>query len=194
MTVIHLICGAVGAGKTTYAFDLCDRWSAVHFWMDDWMQTLFSADIPALPAPLWVEERLRRCELQMVKMAIECGWRGIPSVLDMGFLRASFRHQVVDDITAAGLGCRLHVLDVSSEERWHRVVIRNTQQGESYRVPVSRALFDLIETIWEPPTPEEMKALTGVYVGAAPYACGQDTIQRTDVTGADVSSCSDVGA
>jgi predicted kinase len=178
MTVIHLTCGAIGAGKTSYALELCDSLSAVHFWMDDWMRTLFGADLQNIglaPYGLWAAERFARCELQMVKMAVDCGLRGIPSVLDMGLLQASHRRWIADHITAAGLGYRLHVLDASPEERWRRVIARNTQQGESYRVHVDRDLFDFVESLWEPPTPEEIENLNVIYIGAVPYANGQDT-------------------
>ncbi len=52
------------------------------------------------------------------------------------------------------------------EERWRRVEQRNEHQGETFRIKVTRPMFDYIETIWQPPTPEELSALDGVRIAA----------------------------
>ena len=59
---------------------------------------------------------------------------------------------------------RLHFLDFDATERWRRVEARNEQQGETFRMKVTRPMFDFIETIWQPPTPEEMSAFDGVRI------------------------------
>ena len=41
---------------------------------------------------------------------------------------------------------------------------RNDAQGETYRVTVTRPMFDFIESIWQPPSANEMVALDGVRV------------------------------
>jgi len=48
---------------------------------------------------------------------------------------------------------------------WRRVTARNEQQGETYRVTVTRPMFDFIETIWQEPDAAELAALDGVRVG-----------------------------
>ena len=53
---------------------------------------------------------------------------------------------------------------MSTEERWQRVSGRNDAQGETYRVTVTRPMFDFIESSWQPPSPDEMAALGGVRV------------------------------
>ena len=60
---------------------------------------------------------------------------------------------------------RLHFLDVPADERWRRVSSRNGGQGETYRVMVTRPMFDFIETIWQPPDAAEMAAMEGVRLG-----------------------------
>ena len=66
--------------------------------------------------------------------------------------------------TAAGLGVRLHFVDVDPAERWRRVEGRNHDRGETFRLAVTRPMFDFIETIWQPPDAGEMAALNGVRV------------------------------
>ena len=98
----------------------------------------------------------------IVETAIEAGKRGVSSVLDLGFQRADQRQRIAQQAQAAGLAVRLHFIDVPAEERWRRVSGRNDAQGETYRVTVTRPMFDFIESIWQPPSPDEMAALDGV--------------------------------
>jgi hypothetical protein len=69
-------------------------------------------------------------------------------------------------MTAAGRTVQLHFLDVDAGERWRRVQGRNGERGETFRLEVTRAMFDFIETIWQPPNAEEMACLNGVRVAA----------------------------
>lgn len=164
--MIHLVCGSTGAGKTTYANELRKKLGALHLSIDDWMVTLFAPDTPRQPGWPWIEERVRRCERQIVVTALALAHSGVPSVLDLGLQQADQRRRVAERATAAGVGVRLHFLDVDATERWRRVEARNEQQGETYRVKVTRPMFDFIETIWQPPTPEEMSAFDGVRIAA----------------------------
>lgn len=162
--MIHLICGSTGAGKTTYANELRQQLGALHLSIDDWMVTLFAADMPSQGSWPWIEERVLRCERQILATALDLARTGVPSILDLGLQRADQRRRVAEGATAAGVGVRLHFLDVDARERWRRVERRNEQQGETFRVKVTRPMFDFIETIWQPPTSEEMSAFGGVRI------------------------------
>lgn len=164
--MIHLVCGSTGAGKTTYANELRQQLGALPLSIDDWMVTLFAPDTPPQVSWPWIEERVLRCERQIVATALALASTGVPAILDLGLQQASQRRRVADRVAAAGVGVRLHFLDVDAGERWRRVEARNEQQGETFRVKVTRPMFDFIETIWQPPTPEEMSALDGVRVAA----------------------------
>ena len=164
--MIHLVCGSTGAGKTTYATRLRQQLGGLHLSIDDWMVNLFAADKPAQPSWPWIEERLRRCERQVLTTALELAHAGMPSILDLGLQRIEQRQRVAERASAAGIGVRLYFLDVGAKERWRRVEQRNTQQGKTFRMKVSRPMFDFIETIWQPPTDEEMSAFDGVRIAA----------------------------
>ena len=164
--MIHLICGSTGAGKTTYATRLRQQLGALHLSIDDWMVTLFVPDLPPQRDWPWVEERLLRCEQQILVTALELARTGVPSILDLGLQRVAQRRRVAEHASAAGIGVRLHFLDVDAKERWRRVEQRNRQQGETFRMKVSRPMFDFIETIWQPPTDDEMSVLDGVRIAA----------------------------
>lgn len=160
--MIHLVCGSTGAGKTTYAGKLSRQFGALHLSIDGWMVGLFAADKPERPDWQWIDERVRRCERQMVATALQLGRLGTPSILDLGLQRADQRQRIAAAVTAAGLAVHLHFLDVDAAERWRRVEGRNHEQGETFRLVVTRPMFDFIETIWQPPTTDEMAALNGV--------------------------------
>lgn len=164
--MIHLICGSTGAGKTTYANELRQQLGALHLSIDDWMVTLFAPDAPPQMSWPWIEERVLRCERQILATALDLACTDVPSILDLGLQRADQRRRVAERAAAAGVGVRLHFLDIDAGERWRRVERRNEQQGETFRMKVTRPMFDFIETIWQPPTPEEMSAFDGVRIAA----------------------------
>lgn len=164
--MIHLICGSTGAGKTTYATKLCRELGALPLSIDDWMVTLFGPDQPTPMSWPWIEERLQRCERQIMTTALQLDRLGASAILDLGLQRIDQRRRIANQASAAGAAVRLHVLDVDAAERWRRVESRNEAPGETYRVTVTRFMFDFIETIWQPPTVDEMAALDGVRVTA----------------------------
>jgi predicted kinase len=159
--MIHLVCGSTGAGKSTYSGKLAGQLGALHLSIDDWMVTLFSPDKPERPDWQWIDERATRCERQIVTTALQLGRLGVPSILDLGLQRADQRRRVAAPALAAGLAVHLHVLDIDVAERWRRVEERNAEKGETYRLTVTRPMFDFIDTIWQPPDANEMAALNG---------------------------------
>lgn len=159
---IHLVCGSTGAGKTTFSMKLAEQERAVRLSIDEWMTSLFEADQPQPIEFAWMMERINRCEAVMWQVALEASRRGVGAVIDCGLTRAVHRKKFADLAREAGLPVVLHWLDVSVEERWRRVEQRNAERGETFRLEVTRPMFDFIEGMWEPPTPEEMTELSGV--------------------------------
>jgi predicted kinase len=164
--LIHLVCGSTGAGKTTYARQISQQLRAVRFSIDEWMTVLFWMDTPQPIQPSWSMERVERCLAQIWAIASEVAGRGVPCVIDIGFSQAQSRVRFVELAGKAGLSVQLHFIDVSASERWRRVQERNNRKGETYNLPfdVTREMFDFVETLWEPPTDEEMALCNGVKV------------------------------
>jgi predicted kinase len=156
---VHLICGSTGAGKTTYATVLCKTAHAMHFSIDDWMVALFAPDMPTSPDWGWIGQRVARCENQIMMTALGLYALGVSSILDLVLLRADRRQDIVAALRAAGADLQLHWLDVDAGERWRRVSVRNAEKGETYRLTVSRPMFDFIETLWQPPHADELSAM-----------------------------------
>jgi predicted kinase len=164
--LVHLVCGSTGAGKTTYALQLSEQLGAVRFSIDEWMTGLFWMDTPQPLEAAWATERVERCYAQIWETASQVVARGVPCVLDLGFAQAKSRARFAGLAAGVGSSVQLHFIDVPLEERWRRVESRNARKGETYqlRFDVTRAMFDYVESMWEPPTAEEMDACNGVRV------------------------------
>lgn len=161
----HLIAGSTGAGKTTYAMDLADRTGGLRFSIDEWMVALFAADMPQPPEPSWIWERVGRCERMISVMALQALERGASAILDLGFQHSEQRRSMAEALRKSGFDVRLHWLDVAVEERWKRVSARNEEQGATYKLTVTKPMFDFMEARWEAPTPEELSILNGSRIG-----------------------------
>jgi predicted kinase len=162
----HLICGPTGSGKTTYSLDLAQRLNAVRFSIDEWMINLFGKDRPEpLPAD-WVMQRVGRCEQQIGRVAAQCARAGVAVVLDLSFLQAGSRADFAAIAGQAGCSVALHLLDLPAEERWNRVQARNESRSKTYSLPVSQAIFDFMEKLWQPPSAAEMHAYHGIHAAS----------------------------
>ena len=174
--LIHLVCGATGAGKSTYALELCSDIGGVHLSIDEWMVTLFWDDSPQPVEFEWTMERVNRCEAQMWAVAQQVTQYNIPAVLDLGFTTRDHRMKFVRLATESRLSVQLHFLDLPREERWQRVQTRNAAReeslgkgktvGKAFQLEVDKEMFNFVEDMWEPPDDDEMEALNGVRVTA----------------------------
>ncbi|MEM1314612.1 MAG: ATP-binding protein [Pseudomonadota bacterium] len=160
--LIHLVVGGTGAGKSTYSSRLADEIGGLRFSIDPWMMQLYWKDSPAEPDFDWAIERVTRCVDQMCEVAGQAASRGMGSVFDVGFTTQENRSQVADFAISSGISAKLHWIDVDPDTRWARVQQRNREQGETFAFAVTRDMFDFMETLWEPPTEQEMARLRGV--------------------------------
>lgn len=161
MGVIHLICGPVAAGKSTYSIELARRTGAIIFSIDKWMQTLFGADIPiregmAAVDFIWFAERINRCEDQIWDVSAQLLQRDVSVIFDWGFIRRERRDQAAEIAGELGYATQWHVLDVPLDIRQRRVADRNAQQGETFAFSVTPAMFAFAERMYEAPDRSEL--------------------------------------
>ncbi len=154
MATVHLICGPVGAGKTTHARALAVERRAALFSIDEWMATLFHMDAPSPPSLDWGLERVARCERQIWNTAAPLLALGIDVVLDLGFLRREQRDRF-RALTSSPV--RLVLVDAPAGVRRERVRERN-RGSETFSVEVSDAMFEWAERFYEPPEDDERAA------------------------------------
>ena len=161
---VHIVCGSTGAGKTTYSLRLAEDLGAIRFSLDDWMTALFWMDLPSASDPTWAFERVDRCQIQIWSIVKDLAARGIPSVLDFGFVRRQDRMTVANLAAAESLPVKLHYLGTPAHIRWERVQARNVARGQNFRFEIPREQFDYTESIWQPPSEAELVELNGVRV------------------------------
>ncbi|MGD0865233.1 MAG: ATP-binding protein [Rhizomicrobium sp.] len=165
-TLIHLVCGSTGAGKTTYAIALAEKLGGVRFSIDEWMASLFWMDSPQPIESAWAMARVERCMDRIWDTAREVASRGVPCVLDLGLGQRVHREKFALLAKDLGLSLQLHYLEVPAAERWRRVQARNDAKTGTYQLPfdVTREMFDFVEGIFEPPDAAEMAACNGIAI------------------------------
>ena len=158
---IHMICGLTGAGKSTYAEQLRQDLKAVRFSIDDWNARLFFMDRDPSSDFNWFYDRVQRCCAQMRDTAEQVLDTGTPVVFDCGFTDRKEQKIFYDWAESLGHRVILHFIDVDSETRWSRTQHRNHEQGATYKIHVTREMFDFMEGIWQAPEDDELPGHLG---------------------------------
>jgi predicted kinase len=157
---IHLVFGSQGAGKSTYARQLVRSTRATCFSIDEWMNELYSPDMPQPLNFAWIMERVKRCESRIWRTAKDVAQNGGNVVLDLGFMKVKNRLEFSDLAKEAGLNVQMHYVTAPLELRRNRVLARNTTRGETFSFEVTPQMFDFMEKEFEPPTETELSVAT----------------------------------
>jgi len=65
MRTVHIICGPLGAGKTTVARRLAQTPAVLRFSLDEWVMQLFGREAPHPMVYEWWAEHCRRCSTRI---------------------------------------------------------------------------------------------------------------------------------
>ena len=154
---LHVIFGPCAAGKTTYAHALAHREGAVAFILDEWGARLFGPDLQGSIEFPWMLERLGRCNALIWSTAEAVLAAGTSVVLDTGGMRRADRERIRQMAEAKSLSLQWHFVDAPQEVRHARVADRNTAKGETFVMEVTPEMFEILEAIYEAPTPAELE-------------------------------------
>lgn len=157
MPKVHLICGAVGAGKTTFAAKFSRETGAVLFSIDEWMTCLFTPDLQGDIEYDWAMERIGRMENLIWSHVRQLMKLDVDVVLDLGLLQRDHRQKFYDLAVQDTFDITLHYINLDRETRWGRVQNRNKKKGDTYTMEVDRKMFDFCENLFESPSAEELK-------------------------------------
>ena len=156
--MIYLICGPIGAGKTTYARQLATTENAICFSEDEWLARLFVPDAPdgLLEKPIevigaWASEKYQRCRGQIWLVCQQLLDSGISVVLDGAAATLEQRETICQKAKSRGVGFQLHYVTAETEIRQQRILQRNAEQGETYSLWVTSEMFTYMEHFFEAP-------------------------------------------
>ena len=130
MGKVILICGKIGAGKTTYANQLAEKQQAVIFSHDDIMLGLFGARLYEEDKPQF-HKYAPWAEQYMKQKAGECARAGAVAICANGFWSREERDDLRKLYTNMGVRCELHFVNPTETQRKANIKKRNTeiQQG-----------------------------------------------------------------
>lgn len=161
--MIHLVCGPIGSGKTTYAKQLANTQGAILFSEDEWLAKLFVPDAPEglLQEPMsvvgtWATEKYVRCRDQIWLVCQQLFKNNISVVLDGASANKVQRDSIREKAKEYNTAFQLHYVTASAELRHARVLERNIDQGETYSLEVTPEMFEHTETFFEAPVGNEL--------------------------------------
>lgn len=154
--IVYLICGFIGAGKTTLAKKLEEQTGAVRITKDEWSIRLIGND-PTIDGYEEWDHKIIGLSRDVAFQLVE---KGIDVILDEGFWAKEQRVALRRRIEEVGAKEVLYYLDTPIETIRERVVERNTQlTNDAFQI--SRAMLDQYLTFWQPPGDDEEYVLAG---------------------------------
>lgn len=147
---VYLICGFIGAGKTTYAKKLEEKTGAVRVTKDEWSIRLIGND----PTIDGYAEWDRKITGLSRDVAFYLAQKGNDVIIDEGFWEKDTRNEMRRRIAAIGAKTVMYYVETPIETIRERVVGRNNNPTkESFKI--SREMFDNYLTYWQPPGEDE---------------------------------------
>jgi predicted kinase len=128
VATLHLMVGLPFSGKTTLARMLERERSALRLTPDEWQIRLFGQDAREPEH----DARHSLIEAMLWNVASRALELGINVVLDFGFWAREEREDFRARAKKLGASSEVHFLDVSEEELFRRLEIRNSQPSQEY--------------------------------------------------------------
>jgi predicted kinase len=148
--IVYLICGFIGAGKTTFAKKLEEKTCAVRVTKDEWSIRFIGND-PTIDG--YAEWDRKIIDLSR-DFAFYLVGKGIDVIMDEGFWEKETRDEMRRRADAIGAKVVMYYLETPIETIRERVVGRNNNlTGDSFKI--SREMLDNYLKDWQPPTEDE---------------------------------------
>jgi predicted kinase len=127
--IVYLICGFIGAGKSTFAKKLEEKTGAVKITKDEWSIRLIGND----PTINGYEEWDRKIIGLSRDVAFYLAEKGIDVIIDAGFWEKETRDEMRRRIDAIGAKVVMYYVETPIETIRERVVGRNVTIQEYYK-------------------------------------------------------------
>jgi predicted kinase len=149
-SIVYLICGFIGAGKTTFAKKLEKETGAVRITKDEWSIRLIGND-PTIDG--YAEWDQKIIELSR-DFAFHLAEKGIDVIMDEGFWGKEEREELKRRIRVTGAKAVMYYVDTPIETIRERVAKRNDNLTKvSFKI--SREMLDNYLINWQPPGEDE---------------------------------------
>ncbi|GHO98908.1 hypothetical protein KSF_089560 [Reticulibacter mediterranei] len=153
---MYLICGFIGAGKTTFAKKLEEKTGAVRITKDEWSIRFIGND-PTIDGYEQWDQKI--CGFSR-DVAFQLAEKGIDVIIDEGFWEKEQRDEMRRRADTIGAQAILYYVETPIETIRERVVGRNkTLTNDSFQI--SRKLLDTYLMYWQPPSEDEDYILAG---------------------------------
>ena len=150
MVTLHLLCGFIGAGKTTFGKSLERDHSAILFSHDEWMVRLYGRN----PFTQHFQEYFHRVDDLIWQMAARFLALGHDVVLDHGFWTRADRDLARRKAQEIGVKAKLYFLHCSEEVMRARVLTRTEKSQDS--LYIDEQAFEKLGKRFETPMEDEV--------------------------------------
>lgn len=147
---LHLLCGKIGAGKSTLGRQLAQTPGSVLISEDAWLAALYPAEIHSIADYLQRAALLRDVLAPHLQALLRAG---VSVVLDFPFNTLASRAWAREVFEAVGAAHALHFLDVDDAVCKARLRARNARGGHPFQA--SDEAFEQITRHFVAPAPEE---------------------------------------
>ena len=147
---VHVTCGFIGAGKTTFAKQLEKQTGALRITKDEWLIQIVGND-PTIDG--YADYDARMCALSR-NVAFQLAARGIDVIIDEGVWERELRDLMRRRTEEAGAHMILYFLDTPMETIRERVARRNLD-GSNDSFKINEELLAHYQQYWDPPGEDE---------------------------------------
>ena len=147
----YVICGFIGAGKTTFAKKLEKETGAIRITKDEWIAKIFGNKITS-------DNKFAEYDKNITQLAKHIAFKILKSgkdvILDEGFWTKSQRDDIKKKIIAMGAKPILYYVEYPIEKMRERVINRSKISPED-SFEIDGEMFDSYVKYWEPPAEDE---------------------------------------
>ena len=147
----YIICGFIGAGKTTFARKLEKETGAIRITKDEWIVNIFGNKITS-------DDKFAEYDKNVTALAKEIAFKilkaGKDVIIDEGFWEKSYRNDIKKQLSELGVRPILYYVECPVEKMRERIVARSENPTKD-SFEISGEMFDNYLKYWEPPTEDE---------------------------------------
>lgn len=156
MATVHILCGKVGCGKSTYAKHLKEKYNAVILSYDDLLLKLSEGCLGDKH-----DDVVRRCASYFYQLADQLIAMDLDVILDFGHWSKAERVAAKEYFSARNIQSKLYYIKIEEEKRIRQLDERNEKlKASKTRVYIiHEALRQFLDDKFEEPTQEEVTVL-----------------------------------